>query len=57
MQRESSEKMKYKEFSANTVTFICCRSTLTIKLAGAARGEKGSKDGGGLLRILRDYQD
>jgi hypothetical protein len=49
--------MKYKEFSANTVTFICCRSTLTIKLAGAARGEKGSKDGGGLLRILRDYQD
>jgi hypothetical protein len=29
-----------KEFSANTVAFISCRSRLTKVLAGAARGRR-----------------
>jgi hypothetical protein len=42
---------KYKELSANTVAFIRCRRSLTKVLAGAARGEKGSKDGGGRVSL------
>ena len=36
--REPREKMKYKEFSANTVAFISCRCRLTKVLAVATRG-------------------
>ena len=36
---------KIKELSVNTVAFISCRSRLTKVLAGAAKGEKGSKSG------------
>ena len=34
------------ELSASTVAFTSCRGRLTKVLAGAARGEKGSKGGG-----------
>ena len=44
--------MKYKELSANTVPFINCRCKLTKVLAGAARGEKGSKGEAGRVRLL-----
>ena len=40
------------ELSANTVAFISCRCRLTKVLAGASREEKGSKDGGGQVRLL-----
>ena len=43
--------MKYKELSANTVALISCRRRLTKVLAGAARGEKGSKSGGDQVRL------
>ena len=43
--------MKYKELSANTVAFITCRRRLTKALACAPRGEKGSKGGGGRVRL------
>ena len=42
--------MKYNKLSVNTVAFISCR--LTKVLAGAARGKKGSKGGGGRVRLL-----
>ena len=45
------EKMKYKELSVNTVAFISCRGRLTKVLAGAVRGEKGNKSGGGQVRL------
>ena len=43
--------MKYKELSANTVAFMSCRHRLTKVLAGAGRWEKGSKGGGGRMRL------
>ena len=46
------EKIKYKELSVNTVAFISCGITLTEVLAGATRGKKGSKGGGGRVRLL-----
>ena len=39
------------ELSAITVTFISWRGRLTKVLAGAARGETGSKGGGGQVRL------
>ena len=45
-------KMKYKMLSANTVTFISCRSRMIKVLAGASRGRKGNKCVGGLVRLL-----
>ena len=40
---ERSERTQRKqELSANTVAFTSCRSRLTIMLACAGRGEKGS---------------
>jgi hypothetical protein len=39
------------ELSANTVAFIGSRIRLTKVLAGAARGEMGSKGGGGRVRL------
>ena len=38
---------KFPEFSAGTAALIHCRGRLTKVLAGAARGETGSKGGGG----------
>ena len=43
--------MKYEELSANPVAFISCRRRLTKVLAGAAREEKGSKGGGGQVKL------
>ena len=43
--------MKYKELSANTAAFISCRRRLTKVLAGDTRREKGSKGGGGRVRL------
>ena len=40
------------ELSANTVAFISSRHRLTKVLAGAARGEKGSKGGGGHQMLI-----
>ena len=39
------------ELSANTVAFISCRRRLNQVLAGAVRGEKGSKGRGGRVRL------
>ena len=46
---------KIKELSGNTVAFISCRSRLTKVLADAARGETGSKDGGGREHIPTSF--
>ena len=43
--------MKYEELSANTVALISCSRRLTKVSAGAARGIKGSKSGGGRVRL------
>ena len=43
--------MKFKELSDNTVAFISCRNKLTKVLAGATKGENGSKGGGGQVRL------
>ena len=43
--REPSEKMKCKDLSANSVTFISCICRLTKMFAGSAREGKGSKGG------------
>ena len=48
--RSQWKRMK-SEHSANTVA-ISCRGRLTKALAGAARGETGSKGGGGRVRLL-----
>ena len=43
---QSLERIDKKlELSVNTVAFICCRSRLTITLAGAARGKWGWGEG------------
>ena len=42
---------KFLELSANIVAFISCRGRLTTVLAGATRGEMGSKSGGGRVRL------
>jgi hypothetical protein len=47
--REPGEKIK--ELSTSTMAFISCRSRLTKVLVGAAREEKGSKGGGGQVRL------
>ena len=44
-------KHKDQELSANIVSFISCRSRLTIMLTGAASGEKGRGGGGGQVRL------
>ena len=40
------------KLSASTVAFISYRCRLTKVLAGAAKGEMGSKGGGGRMRLL-----
>ena len=42
---------KFLELSANTVAFISCRGRPTQVLAGAIRGEMGSKGGGSRVRL------
>jgi hypothetical protein len=50
--RKSLVKMeKYKEFSTNSVAFIVFRNRLTKLLAGAGRGKRGIKGGGGRVRL------
>ena len=44
---------KYLKLSARTVVFISRR--LTPVLSGAARGETGSRGGGGLVKLLDVY--
>ena len=39
------------ELAAKTVAFISCRGRLTIMLASATRGKKGSRDGGSKVRL------
>ena len=41
----------FPELSTSTVAFISCRGRLTKVLAGAARGEMGSKGGGGRVKL------
>ena len=41
----------FPKLSASTVAFISCRDRQTQVLAGAARGETGSKSGGGRVRL------
>ena len=49
---EPSEKIKYKELSANTVAFISCTHRLAKVLACATRGKRGSKGGGGPSEVI-----
>jgi hypothetical protein len=48
---DDDEKEYKMELSASTVVFISSRGRLTEVLAGAARGETGSKGGGGQVRL------
>jgi hypothetical protein len=48
---EPGEKFKYEELSVNTTAFFSYRWRLTKLLAGATRGKKGSKGGGGQVRL------
>ena len=47
--------MMQMELSASTVAFIICRGRLIKVLAGAARGEMGSKGGGGRVGLSDVY--
>ena len=46
---------KFSELSASPVAFISCRGIMTTVLAGAARGETGSKGGGGPVKLSDVY--
>ena len=52
MECTDDDEKEYKvELSVSTVAFISWSGRLTEVLAGAARGETGSKGGGGQLRL------